>query len=155
MKIYHNGKLLNSRWNRFIASVKKFIAWCIVLVVVSGLGWLVFWLGSVLNPSIIYTKAEVIKEVEIYPPVLARIAKCESGGKHFGANGQVLVRANVNDKHNSVDIGKYQINSLYWGSKATELGLNLWNEQDNEQMALYIYKNNGTDAWSASSKCWK
>jgi hypothetical protein len=154
-KIYYNGKRINGKWQMFVYKVKRFFVWCFVLSTITAITWFVFWLGGVLNPQTIITKAEVIKEIETLPPVLKRIAQCESGGKHFGKNGQVLVRANVSKTHNSVDIGKYQVNSLYWGDKATELGLNLWQEEDNEKMALWIYQNSSTDAWSASKKCWQ
>lgn len=95
---------------------------------------------------------EKIVEKEIDYPVLARIAKCESGGRQFGPDGQVVLNGNTNG---SVDIGKYQINTRLWGKKATELGYNLANEADNEAFAKYLYTTKGTEVWSASKKCWR
>ena len=128
------------------------ISWMLVILV----GVSIYEAGSILNPKTIITKAEVIKEVEVRAPVLDRIAGCESQGNpklkgtHFDKNGQVLMRSNTN---RTVDIGKYQINTI-WFAKATELGLDVTLEKDNEEMALYIYKNYGTTPWYASKSCW-
>ena len=48
-------------------------------------------------------------EVKGKAAVMDRIAICESGGKHYAPSGQVIMRSNTN---NSVDVGKYQINSI-------------------------------------------
>ena len=40
-------------------------------------------------------------------------------------------------------------------AKATELKYNLFIEKDNDEMAKYILKNYGTEAWSASASCWR
>lgn len=96
------------------------------------------------------TRIVKIKEVT---PILTRIAKCESGGKHYDKNGQVLVRGNAGSRE-SVDVGKYQINAMYWGKKSKELGLDITKEKDNEKMAMWIYENQGTGPWSSSAKCW-
>ena len=96
-------------------------------------------------------KADPIIEVSTngIPPVLNRIAKCESGGKQFESNGQV-----VHGKKVRGDLGKYQINIIHWGEEAMRLNLNLLKEEDNEKMALYIFENFGTSAWSNSTNCW-
>lgn len=120
---------------------------CVIAWMVVG-GLLV---GQHLTPAnVVYADKEVIKEVEVNAPVLERIATCESGGKHLGKSGQVIIKTNTNG---TVDIGKYQINSV-WFKKATEMGLDLTKEKDNEAMAKYIYANRGTGDWSASSACW-
>jgi hypothetical protein len=96
----------------------------------------------------------VIKEVTIERqvdyPVLKRIAKCESGDRQFGESGQVLMVGNTNK---SVDLGRYQINSL-WFKKATEMGLDLTKEKDNEEFAIHLYKTFGTEPWIHSKSCW-
>lgn len=143
-----------TKWQIFILKVKKFFKDLIRLVILFGIAYLIYQAGGYFNPKTIITEAEVIKEVPVKAPILEKIAKCENATGHYGKNGQVAVRGNVSTKHNSVDIGKFQINSYYWGAKATELGLNLWVEEDNEQMAMYIYQNYGTEAWSASKGCW-
>lgn len=94
---------------------------------------------------------EVIKEVKAHAPVLDRIFKCESNGKHTSPNGQVILNANNNG---SVDIGIAQINERLWGKKATELGYNLFIEADNRAFAQYLYENYGTEPWVWSKACW-
>tara|TARA_B110000503_G_C6996901_1_gene349820 strand:- start:141 stop:665 length:525 start_codon:yes stop_codon:yes gene_type:complete len=118
---------------------------------------------SRLNPAIVYTKAEVIKEVDTPAPIMDRIADCESGARtptgravkgsarHYAKSGQVLMTGN--DNH-SVDVGKYAINSV-WFSKATEMNLDITREADNKTMAYWIYKNRGTQDWYPSFNCWK
>ncbi len=95
--------------------------------------------------------AEKIVEVKVdeIPPVMKRIAKCESGDVHF-KDGQVLAVANTNK---TVDWGRYQINSIH-SKSATALGLDLTKEADNEKFALHLYKTQGTVPWSASFLCW-
>ena len=108
----------------------------------------VFEMGGALSPVEIYHQVDA---VEVVTPVLQRIANCESNDSHYDKNGQVLMRSNTNK---SVDVGRYQINSV-WFSKATELGLDITKESDNEEMAKWIYENKGTGDWSSSANCWK
>jgi hypothetical protein len=158
VKVTYMGKRLKdiyphaTKWQVFKYRVRRFfirVMWILILVgVVVG----IFKAGSLLGPkTIIYTKQEVIKEVPIKAPIMERIAKCESPTGHFGKNGQVAVGGNEN---HTVDIGYLQINSYYWGEKATELGYNLWVEEDNKAMGDWIYQNKGTGPWSSSAKCW-
>lgn len=107
---------------------------------------------------------EVVKHVEV-PEVLKNIADCESGkrtkdGKaikgsatHYSSDGEVLL-GRLNDPQYGVDIGKYQVNEYFHGKRAKELGLDLYNEQDNETYALTLYEESGTQPWSASQNCW-
>jgi hypothetical protein len=85
----------------------------------------------------------------VFPEVLERIAICESHNQQFNENGKVL-RGGYN-KH---DIGKYQINDLYWGDYAKDLGLDIYSEEGNEALALAIYEKYGTAPWNWSKKCW-
>ena len=135
----------------FMLKVKRFFILVLFWICVGAMGFGIFMAGRYLYPTTIYTKQEVIKEVDSRAPVLERIAKCESKNSHFATNGQVLVAGNTNK---SVDIGRYQINSQIWGAHATEQGLNLFIEKDNEKMAIWIYKNYGTEPWVYSKKCW-
>ena len=90
--------------------------------------------------------------VEQSIPILDKIAECESGNMHFDPKtGQVLTVGNTNK---TVDIGRYQVNEHYWGTKATELGLDLFDEEDNETMAKWILANHGTEPWVHSKGCW-
>jgi hypothetical protein len=160
VKVKYNGKRVEyiylhlTWWGRLKLKIKRFLKRVLFIGFILLTAWGLLKIGGYINPTTIITKAEIIKEVPRKAPILEKIAKCESGGRHYASNGQVLVRANESKTHNSVDIGKYQINSLYWGSKATELGLNLWIEEDNENMAIWIYENKGTEPWKASKLCW-
>lgn len=105
------------------------------------------------SKEVVYNNHTVIeREAEEggIPPVMQRIAECESDNKHYGQSGQVLMIGNTN---NSVDVGRYQINTL-WFNTANELGYDLTNESDNEAFALYLYENYGTEPWIWSKKCW-
>ena len=120
------------------------------MALLSVIGWSMYF-GSAYIPRTVYADREIIKEVEVKAPVMERIAKCESGGKHFAPSGQVIVNVNNNKTY---DIGKYQINSI-WNKKATELGYNLYIEKDNEAFAMWLYRNYGSEPWSASkANCW-
>lgn len=93
--------------------------------------------------------AVVSSSIPEVPDILKRIAECESGGRQFKDDGSV-VRGIANPQ----DIGKYQIN-LYWnGAKAKELGYDLFTEEGNTLMALYLYHSRGTKDWSWSAGCW-
>lgn len=83
------------------------------------------------------------------PEIMHKIAKCESGDRHFDANGKVLV-----GKYNRYDLGRYQINRLYWEEKSKELGYDIFTEAGNEAMALYLYRKYGTSPWKRSEWCW-
>jgi muramidase (phage lysozyme) len=125
---------------------KKLIFWLIIIIAFAGLVQYFRWAYP--------TEKIVIKEVAVERPieypVLKRIAKCESNDKHFGESGQVLMVGNTNK---SVDVGRYQINTL-WFKKANEMGLDLTDEKDNEAFAIYLYKTYGTEPWIHSKKCW-
>jgi hypothetical protein len=83
------------------------------------------------------------------PPVLKRIAFCESGDRHFDAHGNVI-RGKVNPE----DIGRFQINQAMWGKNAEKLGYDIFSEEGNLLMALYLYEKQGTRPWVYSQKCW-
>jgi hypothetical protein len=83
------------------------------------------------------------------PPIFEHIARCESGGKHFNDDGEVL-RGQIN----SADVGKYQINTTFWKNEAKKLGIDFSTEEGNEQFALELYQRYGTLPWEASKPCW-
>ncbi len=83
------------------------------------------------------------------PDILVKIAKCESSSRHFDQNGDV-----VSGSVNKFDIGRYQINTLYWQTEADKMGFDLYTEEGNEAMALYLFRKYGTDPWRSSQKCW-
>jgi hypothetical protein len=91
----------------------------------------------------------VIVQEDTLPPVMQRIAQCESWGQHFTRDGKVL-----RGKRNPQDMGLFQINTLVWGKKAEELGYDIRVREGNAQMARYIFENYGSVPWHASAKCW-
>lgn len=121
-----------------------------------------FWAGQTNTTKIVM--ADPIEQPKVIAPVLVRIARAESHNSHYctpelvkakmcakSEVGQVLVRSNNNK---TIDVGRYQINVYYWGAKASQMKLNLFNEQDNETFAIWLYENQGTEPWSASKKNW-
>jgi hypothetical protein len=98
--------------------------------------------------QVIYARTEIQVPDKTIPPILVKIAHCESGNSQVDKNGQVLINA-------TKDMGKYQINVPIWGKKASEMGLNLAVEQDNEKFAVWLFENYGSTPWDASRKvCW-
>ena len=108
--------------------------------------------GSYFAPTIAIAlkKADqTAEEATKLPEVLERIAACESQGRHFDGDGNVLVGG-----RNKYDIGKFQINVLYWQELADELGHDIYTKEGNEAMALAIYEKYGAEPWKWSKKCW-
>lgn len=83
-------------------------------------------------------------------PILAQIAFCESSFRHFGKSGEPL-----KGSYNKYDVGVMQINTLYHGEKAEELGLDLETLAGNLAYAKYLYDKEGSTPWMSSSKCWQ
>jgi hypothetical protein len=83
------------------------------------------------------------------PPILKKIAFCESNDRHFDGYNNVL-RGKVNPN----DIGRYQINLTTWARDAEKLGYDIFTEEGNTLMALYLYEKQGTKPWHWSRKCW-
>lgn len=121
-----------------------------------------FWAGQSMTTKVVM--ADPIAQPKVIAPVLARIAKAESHNSHYctpelvrikmcakSEIGQVLVKAN---KDKSIDVGRYQINVYHWGKVASDKGLNLFNEKDNETFAIWLFENYGSEPWSASKLNW-
>jgi hypothetical protein len=54
------------------------------------------------------------------------------------------------------DVGQFQINLWVHGSELQRLGLDvIHSADDNAKYALMLYKESGTQPWSASENCWK
>ena len=82
--------------------------------------------------------------------ILWQIAKCESGGKQFNADGSV-----VQGRVDPDDRGLFQVNRRYWLKKCSELGHDIETERGNINCALYIfYEAQGIAAWNPSKSCW-
>ena len=137
---------------------KTVIGFSIGTAVMSGF----FWAGQAMSTKVVM--ADPIDQPKVIAPVLARIARAESHNSHFctpelvkvkmcakSEVGQVLTRAN---KDKTVDVGKYQINLYHWGKAASDKGLHLFNEKDNETMAVWLLSNYGSEPWSASKSGW-
>ena len=89
-----------------------------------------------------------IASIEL-PTIFGRIAYCESRDRQFDIDGSVI-RGDINP----YDVGRYQINIFHWSDEAKKLGYDLYTEDGNEAMALYLYKKFGTKPWRSSQKCW-
>ena len=89
----------------------------------------------------------VLTEIKV-PPILWKIARCESNNTHWDGNGEVL-----RGKVDKSDIGKYQISLKYHGKKAEAMGIDLFDEVGNERYAIYLLENYGNEPWSAVRKC--
>jgi hypothetical protein len=91
----------------------------------------------------------VVVQDDTLPPVMQRIAQCESWGQHLTREGKVL-----RGKRNPQDLGLFQINAVVWTKKAEELGYDIRTRDGNAHMARYIFENYGSVPWHASAKCW-
>lgn len=169
LKVFWMGKPLKdvyphaTKWQVMKWKVSEFFKACVrftaKVTFFSGIGYGLFSAGAYFNPVMMYANSEVVVEkvVSTDAPIMDKIAGCESVGSpkskgiHFDKNGQVLVRGNTN---RTVDVGRYQINSVWFG-KATELGLDVFKEEDNKKMAYWIYHNYGSEPWYSSAKCWR
>lgn len=98
------------------------------------------------NPE---TVGQYVKEYYADTPILADIAWCESRNRQWGADGTVF-RGEVNH----YDIGIMQINSLYHGKRADELGLDIYSLAGNLAYGKYLYDKEGTAPWASSEPCW-
>lgn len=156
-KVFLNGKRLKTKSNKMKNNINKFSKIVAKALMIAAVVYGIFLLGQIAPEPTVYENNEVIVEVEVVKEVIKksavmeRIATCESSTGHYAPSGQVAMNANNNG---SVDIGKYQINTI-WNKQATALGLNLTVEADNEAMAMWIYDNRGTGDWYSSAKCWR
>jgi hypothetical protein len=96
-----------------------------------------------LNTIVIHEK-DPVKVLEV-------LAQCESGGKHFDEKGRAVI--NFNNKNGTIDIGKYQVNSAHQRN-AYAKGWDIYTEEGNREMALYLYENEGLKPWNSSRHCW-
>jgi hypothetical protein len=82
------------------------------------------------------------------PPILKKVAQCESGARQYNANGRIV--------KNPVtpDYGIFQINAIHVKT-AQALGYDIFSEEGNIRFAMYLYQKNGLRDWNASKHCWK
>jgi hypothetical protein len=95
------------------------------------------------QPHVIVVKDDTL------PPVLQRIAQCESAGQQFARDGRVL-----RGKRHPQDTGLFQINAVVWAKHAEALGYDIHTRDGNESMARYLFANYGSVPWQSSAKCW-
>lgn len=83
---------------------------------------------------------------EAFPdePIMLRIAECESGVRHFLANGEVI-------RSHTSDSGLYQVNDI-WLPEAKRLGLDINTVEGNIAMAKHIKEVQGLSAWVCYNK---
>jgi len=102
--------------------------------------------STVENPM---TLENYVRAYFVETPILAEVARCESGFRQVGSDGKTL-RGEVNKS----DVGLMQVNEYYHGEKAETLGFDLETVNGNLAYAKYLYEKEGTKPWNASQKCW-
>jgi hypothetical protein len=83
-------------------------------------------------------------------PLMAEVARCESGFEQVDKNTGSVKRGFVNAN----DVGVMQINERYHSDTAKKLGFDLHTLEGNLDYARYLYEHQGTQPWSASRPCW-
>jgi hypothetical protein len=114
-----------------------------------GLSVVAYAAGTYHAPTKVETSMVEVPDASV-PPILEKIAKCESASNQYDKQGRLQLHPN---KDGSVDVGKYMINNRYWEAKANELGYNIYTPEGNELMAVWLAKNYGSEPWSATRKC--
>jgi len=82
------------------------------------------------------------------PDLAVAIAKCE------GITNGKLDPFAFNPTNGSDDKGIFQISTLHHGVRVEELGLDMFDVQDNLTYAKILFDSQGTQPWSASKHCW-
>ncbi len=95
------------------------------------------------------TLENYVKKYFSETPILAEIARCESGYRHFEKGGQI-----IKGKVNPDDVGIMQINEYYHGKPAKALGHDFYTLEGNLEYAKWLYEEFGTSPWNASKPCW-
>lgn len=134
----------------------------VAILVISITG--TFIAGSYFMPTIKTQTVEALKQVDPDYPILDKIARAESYNSQFCTQdivnkkgchkyevGSVLIHINSNGTY---DIGKYAINSIHLAD-AMKLGYNVYQENDNFEYAKYLFRNQGSEPWSASKVNWQ
>lgn len=132
-------------------SVRFIFLFFLVSCVLAILSFSAYYTASHNAPVRIVEKTLLVQAPEELPPVLQRIAQCESGNKHTDSRGRLMI--NKNDD-GSQDVGLFQINMKYWGLEAMKQGYNLTDEKDNIAFALWLWKTRGTEPWVHTKNCW-
>ena len=91
----------------------------------------------------------ITKEYFKETPILAEIARCESTYRQFSSAG-VPLRGIVN----GADVGVMQINETYHLARSAKLGMDIDTLEGNLEYGALLYKEQGSQPWSASKPCW-
>ncbi len=151
-KVYYNNRQINGRFDSLKAKLNRALKFLVRWSLISATAYAIFMAGAFLYSTNTVSAQNVIMatSTEQEAPVLARIAKCESGTTQF-KDGQVLIHVNTNGTY---DQGEYQINSIH-NADATKRGFNLATADGNYGYAKYMFENLGTGDWASSQNCWK
>jgi hypothetical protein len=80
---------------------------------------------------------------------MIEVARCESQYRQFNKDGTVL-RGVVDNR----DTGVLQVNTHYHLATSQKLGLDIYTLKGNLAYGRWLYEQEGTKPWNASSKCW-
>lgn len=84
-------------------------------------------------------------ERDIQQKILKAIIACESSNRHvIGRLAKI-----------GIDIGKCQINTYWHEERAAEMGLDLYDPEDNMEYCLYLFESEGVKPWRSSQVCWR
>jgi hypothetical protein len=120
------------------------IAIMIALLTMSGTHMVHSRVVESLEHEKMLVQQEIDKEIQ-KQKILKAIIDCESSNRNV-----VGTLAKV-----GVDIGKCQINSYWHGERAEEMGLNLFDPEDNMEYCLYLFEEEGVRPWKSSQVCWR
>ena len=125
----------------------------LLVIVAVGMGAYGKWPKSDIN---LPATASVTPSVSLSPlpadVVLPIIAECESGGRQFDDDGNLITNATT------TAVGKYQIMASLHEEKAKGLGHDIRTLEGNEAYARILYGESGTEHWEADSEsraCWE
>jgi len=167
VRVYVNGERQKDMYQHrtsigvFFIKVKYFLKSLLRFVLFCGFVFLMVKIGVEFGKANVERNPiEIVKEVRAFPPILKKIAWAESHNSHYcteqlvkyglckkGAVGQVLVNS-------TLDVGRYAINLYYNGKWCADRGYNIFDEKDNENCALDLFAERGSEPWNASKHNW-
>lgn len=161
MKIFYQGQRskrmerdYEGRFTSFKRKIKSFFRGVVRLSFASLVVYIAFLIGFN-KPPIVQTVMAEEKFADY--PLLVKICKAESENTQFRKDGRVM-RGSITPS----DIGFCQINEPIWNDKARDLGYDIYTEDGNKKMAIYIFLNQGSSPWNSSkcsairsNNCWK
>lgn len=82
-------------------------------------------------------------------PVMAEVARCESGFRQHDKSGNIL-----SGIENSSDKGVMQVNEYYHKELSEKLGYDITTIEGNTAYARFLFEKQGLRPWKSSSPCW-